>query len=505
MKPTRLLLLLLFLAGPAVAPAADANDDKPRLLRLGKKKGDDKTADGANREPVVVLPKQIPAGVAFNFSVRPPRPDDPWRDLWGDPEFQRRFISSFTTQSEIEPQVTGTNEVALLRAIAPVMREDPKLAAYILSTNVNEGGNAAFDYMLGGLHFQFGDWEKAASHYQVAVSKFRDYRRAHKNLAFCQMKAGAFDQALEPFTRAVELGDRDATVFGLMGFCHLNGQNHLAAETAYRQAMLFQPANKDWKLGLIKSLLGQERLAEANALLKPMLRADPGAAELWSLQAGIYVQLEQPLEAAVNYEIVRKLGAAKPAMLMMLGDLYMTREAKDLALPAYLEAIEKQGVGDLSRAVRAAAILVSRAAFDEAEKLFAAIRAKAGGALPGGEELKLLKLESKVVMARGDAVKAVAVLEQVIERDPLDAEALLLVGDHHLRREELEKAEFRYELAGKIAGHEADAFVKLAQVKVKQQKYDRAIELLKQAQKVKPRDSVQRYLEAVERLARSAS
>jgi hypothetical protein len=45
--------------------------------------------------------------------------------------------------------------------------------------------------------------------------------------------------------------------------------------------------------------------------------------------------------------------------------------------------------------------------------------------------------------------------------------------------------------------------VKHAQLFVQAQKYPQALELLKKAQKAKPRDNVQRYLEKVEQLARS--
>jgi hypothetical protein len=46
--------------------------------------------------------------------------------------------------------------------------------------------------------------------------------------------------------------------------------------------------------------------------------------------------------------------------------------------------------------------------------------------------------------------------------------------------------------------------VKQAQLLAQSQKYAQATELLKKAQKVKPRDNVQRYLDKLEQLARTA-
>jgi Flp pilus assembly protein TadD len=107
-------------------------------------------------------------------------------------------------------------------------------------------------------------------------------------------------------------------------------------------------------------------------------------------------------------------------------------------------------------------------------------------------------------MSTGAGAKAIETLEQIIQKDPLDAEALMLAGDYYAKNNQKEKAEFRYRTASGIAGYEADAYVKHAQLLVQSQKYIEAAELLKKAQKVKQRDNVQRYLEKVEQLGRTA-
>jgi Flp pilus assembly protein TadD len=116
--------------------------------------------------------------------------------------------------------------------------------------------------------------------------------------------------------------------------------------------------------------------------------------------------------------------------------------------------------------------------------------------------MKLLKLESKVAMATGAGAEAIEVLEQILRRNPLDGEALLLAGDYYAKSSEPQKAEIRYDAASKLEGFEADAMVKHAQLLVQSQKYPQAAELLRKAQKLKPRDNVQRYLDKVEQVAR---
>ena len=79
----------------------------------------------------------------------------------------------------------------------------------------------------------------------------------------------------------------------------------------------------------------------------------------------------------------------------------------------------------------------------------------------------------------------------------------MLAGDFYARTGKPELAGIRFDTASKLEGFEADAFVKHAQLLVQSQKYTPAVELLRKAQKAKPRDNVQRYLERVEQLARA--
>jgi tetratricopeptide (TPR) repeat protein len=185
-----------------------------------------------------------------------------------------------------------------------------------------------------------------------------------------------------------------------------------------------------------------------------------------------------------------------------LGDLYMTQDHRDLALAAYLAALEKDAGQNPARGLRPAEILVSRGAFAQARELLAKIHADAE--LSGDDQLKALKLSARVALALGKTDEGIRSLEDIIQRSPLDGEALLLAGDFYTRSGEPEKAAFRYDAAAKLPGYEADALLKQAQLKVQQGKYNEAVELLRRAQKVKPRDSVARYLERVEQVAARA-
>ncbi len=422
--------------------------------------------------------------------------------VWNSPEFTKRLIGSYGFLSEAEPKLNAEEYQFYTNSIQPVLLSDPKKAITLLAVRAKPTSSAQFDYLLGTLHFQNEDLTNAIRYFETALTKFPDYRRAQKNLAFALVRDGKYAEAVKPLTRAIALGGGDSKVFGLLGFAQMSQGRFISAEGAYKQALAFEPDNMDFKLGAVKCAVATANYDHALAQLDELIQQAPDRENLWTLQANIHIQKEQPAKAALSLELLRRLGKAGPQSLFLLGDLYMTQDARDLALETYLEALDKDEGKNPAKALRPANILVSRGANDEARKLFGRIRS-AGGALKAEDEMKLLKLESKVAMATGEGEKAIKTFEQIIGRNPLDGEALLLAGDYYSRNGNAELAAIKFDAAGKIEGFEADAFVKHAQLLVQTKKYTQAVELLRKAQKAKPRENVQRYLEKVEHLSRA--
>ena len=425
--------------------------------------------------------------------------------IWNDPDLQRRLIGSYGFASDAEPKMQPDELETYRKVVIPALtNSDPRKVIATLQGLTGPRASAVFDFTLGNVFFQNEDLTNAVKNFETAIAKFPDYRRAQKNLAFALVRDGKYAEAIKPLTRTIALGGADGKVFGLLGFAYVSQGRNVSAEAAYRQALVFEPENLDFKLGLVKASIGTGNYDYALSLLDELIKQYPDRDNFWTLQANLYIQKEQPTKAAISLEMLRRLGKAAPQSLYLLGDLYMAQESRDLALGAYVEAMNKDGGQNPAKVLRAAQILVSRGAWDEARELFAKIRA-ANTSLSGADELKLLKLESKVAMSTGAGEKAIETLEQIILKDPLDAEALMLAGDYYSKNGLKEKAEFRYQTAAGISGYEADAYVKHAQLLVQSQKYTQATELLKKAQKVKPRDNVQRYLEKVEQLSRSGA
>lgn len=423
--------------------------------------------------------------------------------IWNDPAFQDRFARSYIAETEIEPRVDREERDTMRKVMKFIAANETDEAADLLQHERGDRASAVFDFTLANLFFQAEELDHAAAAYEVAVGKHPKFRRAWGNLGMVYFRQAAYAKALPALTRVIELGGADALTYGLIGYSYASLGNSYAAESAYRMAVLLDPDTLDWKKGLVTSLFRQERFADAAALCDQLIRDTPDRAEFWLLQANAYIGLEKPMKAAQNYELVDRLGGSTADSLNMLGDIYLNEGLFDLAVRNYVRAMAKDDNGILERPIRAARALTRRGALDETRDLLERMDDLRGATMSAAERKELLKLRALVAVADGAGDEEVRVLEEVVALDPLDGEALILLAEHSRRTGDTSKAIFYFERAEGLEAHEAEAKLKHAQLLVGEGRYADAVPLLKRVQALDPRDSVQDYLEQVERIAKS--
>ncbi len=424
-------------------------------------------------------------------------------DIWNDPTFQRQFIAGYGVNAEIEPRVSK-EEVKVLEEIRPLMAENLAEAEETLKDQMEPDGSAILDFTLGGIQFQQDRMAEALENYLRAVEKFPSFRRAWRNIGLIRVRNSDYAGAIAAFTRMIELGGGDGYAYGLLGFAYSAGQDYQPAEAAYRNALLLQPENTEWRLGLTACVFRQGKFEDAATLLEALIARFPEKADFWLLQADAFLGMKQPLKAAEDLEMVDRLGKATAESLHTLGDIYVSEDLMDMAGGAYRRAIDADAEQPISRPLRAAEILASRGAIPQAREVAAHLREAREPQMDDADRRKLLKLEARLSMAEGEGSEQTAlVLEEVVRLDPLDGEALMLLGEHYASKNEPDRAILYYERAESIEAFEANAKVRHAVVLVGLGRCADAVPLLRRAQEVKPRDDIARYLEQVERIAKA--
>jgi tetratricopeptide (TPR) repeat protein len=426
-------------------------------------------------------------------------------NLWKDPTFQKQFLGTYGTLSEVEPGVTEIEREAMDKVLALMGKPGgtDEARTYLLRST-KPANSAVFDFTLANIYFQQGKLKRAVDWYLKALEKFPSYQRAYKNLGLVYIQQGVFDKAVPVLTRAIELGASDGLTYGYLGYALLMAEQYVSAESAYRMATMLQPNTLDWKMGLARCFFRQGRFDAAAALCEELIRDDPESGDFWLLQANAYLGLEQPMKAAANYEYLDTVGFATVDSLNTLGDIYVNAGLMDQAADAYLRALAREDRGEVDRFLRDAEVLAARGAYQDADRLAQAVQETYRDALGEVEKKRLLKLEARMATARGDAGEDQArLLQQIVDLDPLDGEALILLAKYHIDAEEHEQGYFLYERAAGLEDFEAEATLRHGQALVRQARYQDALPLLKRAQEISQREDVAKYIEQVERVARS--
>jgi tetratricopeptide (TPR) repeat protein len=360
------------------------------------------------------------------------------------------------------------------------------------------------DFTLGAIQYQQEKLPQALANYEKAVDKFPSFRRAWRNLGWIQTKNANYDEAIRAFTRMIELGGADAYSYGLLGIAYSAKEDYQPAEASFRNALLLQPENTEWRLGLTRCVFKQEKFEDAASLLDVLIERYPDKPEFWLLQSRAFLAMTQPLRAAQNLEAVERLGKATAEDVHLLGDIYVRERLLDLGTSAYERAIDLDPEQPLERPMRAAEVLSTLGGNTQARQLVAHIKQAWDARLGESDRHRLLKLEARLSMAEGGGTsETVSVLEEIVQLDPLDGDALLLLGHYYARQNEPDRAILYYERAASIEAFEVTAKVYHAQVLVGQGRYADALPLLRRAQEIKPREDIARYLEQVERNARA--
>lgn len=432
-------------------------------------------------------------------------PEQTMLSIFRDPEFQKSFVGSYGFMAGREPQV-APEEIKFFKELleSELLTIDPSTAAIQIESEVQARGSkasGALVFILANLHLQQQNYDSAIRYYDEALKRHPHFLRAAKNLGLAYLQKNDFKKGAEALGKAVALGDGEGATFGLLGYSYMNLGQSLQAEAAYRQAIILDPNTSDWKEGLARSLFDQQLFKEANALFMGNVIDNPSDAKNWLFLVNGYLGLNQPMEAATVLEIIRRLDAATPANLSLLGDIYLNSQNFDLALEVYSEAMEK-GEGIKAQVLlRTAGIFASYGSFEEAATLVSRVDSRMGNSLSREEKMELLTLKARIARAQGNMSEAQTTLEEIINQDPTQGKALLELAKIYSQSGDKERASMKYQAAIKLEKFQIQAFKEYGQFLVRQGDYDEALINLRQSIALEYDKNLDDFIQRVERAA----
>ncbi|MDA7916328.1 tetratricopeptide repeat protein [Verrucomicrobia bacterium] len=417
--------------------------------------------------------------------------------FWKSDTFVSKFMGSYGFLSEREPLISKSEKI-LFDRVVPLMVSNPESAAEIILGVLTDESSAALDFTLGNIEFQLEKFDQAVVHYGKAIEKLPDFQRAYRNLGLAQFRSENLDEALEALLSALKLGDRDGDLYGLIGHLHLSKSRYVSSESAYRNALMYAPLELNWKTGLAECLLAQGRYAEASALFDELLLRHPEDNRFLLAQADAFLGLDRLVDAAANYELVRRSGLANSASLANLGDIYLNEGLPKQAAEIYQQTLNGNEF-PLSRALRAVQALQGNREGELAKQLIQQLRSHES-TMTDSQRNQLLRLRARMAMDDGDDEEAQLLLGTLVKKSPMDGKALLLLGALLRDENKWVEAEDYLKRVLHIQAYKAEAMVGLAQLYVAQERYEKAVPFLRDSLVLRPQRNVQEYLENVSAL-----
>ncbi len=400
-----------------------------------------------------------------------------------------------------------SEEQEVLIAFTDMLKVNEDRARQYLASQITPQSSSALDFNLGVQYYKADDIKNAQTYFGRAVRKWPTFQAAYKLLGYCYLSQEDWTQAAQSFATATALGEDDAKTYGLLGMIYLNQEKILESESAYKKAIIADPNTLDWYKGLAQTLLNQRKHQESISLFEEMIDKAPDAETektFLLLQANGFIALKQPLKAAANYEIVRRMGLSTADSMGRLGDIYLNENQVELATEAYVESIQLDPEQNQEVPVNSAAIMVGRGFWKSGQVLVDTIRKVFSEALLPEQHLTLLRLEAQVAIAtKAESTIVIGFLEEILELEPEDGQTLLLLAKFHASEKEIEESRKYYEKAIEIEGFEYQTLIEYAQMLVPQKLYCDAVPLLRDALNIEYTLSVEDYLDRVERACRN--
>jgi tetratricopeptide (TPR) repeat protein len=404
---------------------------------------------------------------------------------------QRIVNESSSFLKEREPEMTA-EEYALYEKVVMMLVDKPQFALRLLEAMIgeNEKPSPAFEFILGNAYYAAGEQEKSEKSYRAALDRFPTFLRAWNNLGVLYYSSDRYAEAAQCFAKSVSLGDRDPTTFGLLGYSLERESNFISAEVAYMQALSGDPANVEWKEGLLRICIQGRQFARAESVVKNLIKEQPQETRFWLTYANILLSQRRKLEAIAVLEAASGVGVAGVDELALLGDLYAEHELVAEAAAIYQKILTPSPPTGHEKLLRFAQVLIADAKYTDAERVLGMLK----GDLPTATQVMFLQTKADLFLAKEQWRDARKEIESLLKIAPLNGRALLTLGRTYASEDELARAVLAFEAAYQVPDSTYRASLELANLQLKNRDYAASVKYLEKALSIQNTDAVQDYL-----------
>jgi tetratricopeptide (TPR) repeat protein len=413
-----------------------------------------------------------------------------------DPKRIINESSSFL--KEREPEM-NEEEYALYEKVVSIMATNPGFAVKLLEamyTSDKQPPSPAFGFILGNAYYAANMVDKAEANYRGAVRAYPTFLRAWVNLGVLYYSAGRYSEAVPCFSKAVELGDRNSSTFGFLGYSLQKEGDLVSAEMAYMQALSGDPSNPDWKEGLLAICIDGRQFTRAESIVKNLIKEKPQESRYWLTYANILIAEGRKLEATVILETVSGAGIAGVAELTLLGDLYAEQNMAPEAAAIYQKVLASAPEVGERKLLHYAQVLIYGKKLQEAQAVLDKFTTE--GEDTDGIELRQTRADLLAAQKRWPEERKE--LDGLLTLQPLNGRALISLGRAYEAEDDTPRATLAFETAYGVKDSTYVASLELANIELKNRHYARSVDYLQKALSIQKTDEVEDFLVRVKTL-----
>jgi len=412
-----------------------------------------------------------------------------------DPKRIINESSSFL--KEREPEMTE-EEYALYQKVVTMLSSNTEFALKLLEAMMSdkEPPSPAFEFILGNAYYAAGMSAKSEARYISAVKRYPTFLRAWSNLGILYYSTGRYADAVPCFSKAVVLGDRDSTTFGLLGYSLQRQGDLVSAEMAYMQALSGDPSNVDWKEGLVSICIDGKQFTRAESLVRNLIKERPTESRYWFTYANILLSEGRKLEATVILETAAGTGVAGVQELTLLGDLYAEQGMVPEAAEVYQRVLAPAPELGQQKLQRYAEVLIGAGRLDDAQRVLSMLKPEGAGQ----EAIEIRQVWADLYAAQKKWTEVRGELDEVLKVAPRNGRALVGLGRAYAAENNVPRATLSFEAAFRIPESTYVASLELANIELRNRHYAQSVDYLQKALSIEKTDAVQDLLARVRTL-----
>ncbi|MFC4994892.1 tetratricopeptide repeat protein [Rubritalea tangerina] len=264
-------------------------------------------------------------------------------------------------------------------------------------------------------------------------------------------------------------------------------------------AQLSEPETIEWKAGVAQCLMDIDNLPEALSILEEVYRAKPEEDSYALLLVNALLESSKRDKAIALLELLNRQERLSTSNICLLAQLYTSSGELRLAKKHFSSVLDKLNEESLPDFLKSVESVMYIGEWKYAETLLNAVGPKS--------------LQTDSLIHKYDRLTAYCLFElnkpearphitKMLERTPLDGDALLLMAKVYVKAGEFEKAEVLFERAQKIEEFSYRAFLEHGKLLVGEKRYEKALEKYEAADSIKSNKQQRDYIEELEGITR---